>query len=117
MKAYVNFVAEYGKVQASHSKHNQKYEVFKGNYQKIKRHNEQADVPFVMSVNQFTDMTQEEFDKLMGVEIPKILVQETDGVFVQSTKKKEHRHHHHKNKTVSYSLMQEKVADSINWNE
>ncbi len=82
MKAYVNFVAEYGKVQSSHKRHTEKYEVFKANYQKIKRHNEQADVPFVMTVKQFTDMTQEEFDKLLGVEIPKILVQQTEGVFV-----------------------------------
>jgi hypothetical protein len=85
IKAYLNFVAEYGRVQASHSKHNQKYEVFKANYQKIKRHNEQADVPFVMSVNQFTDMTTEEFDKLLGVEIPKVLMEETTGVFVQAS--------------------------------
>ena len=49
MKAYMNFIAEYGRVQSSHSKHNEKYEVFKANYEKIRRHNERADVPFVMS--------------------------------------------------------------------
>ena len=62
-------------MQSSHGKHNQKYEVFKANYEKIKRHNERSDVPFVMSVNQFTDMTTEEFDKLLGVEIPKVLIE------------------------------------------
>ena len=38
-----------------------------------------------MSVNQFTDMTTEEFDKLLGVEIPKVLMEETTGVFVQAS--------------------------------
>ncbi len=98
MKAYMNFIAEYGRVQSSHSKHNEKYEVFKANYEKIRRHNERADVPFVMSVNQFTDMTIEEFDKLLGVEIPKVLMEETTGVFVQASHKQGHHHHHH-NKT------------------
>jgi hypothetical protein len=105
IKAYLNFVAEYGRVQSSHSKHNQKYEVFKANYEKIRRHNERADVPFVMSVNQFTDMTIEEFDKLLGVEIPKVLVEETTGVFVQASQKQEHHHHHHHNKTKTNRLM------------
>ena len=85
MQAYISFVAEYGKVQSSHKKHGEKYEVFKSNYKRIKHYNEQPDMPFVMSVNQFADMTNEEFAKLLGVEIPRILVEETVGVFVQQT--------------------------------
>ena len=85
MQAYISFIAEYGKVQSSHQKHGEKYEVFKSNYKRIKHYNDQPDMPFVMSVNQFADMTNEEFAKLLGVEIPRILVEETVGVFVQQT--------------------------------
>lgn len=83
MQAYISFIAEFGKVQSSHQKHSEKYEVFKSNYKKIKHHNEQPDMPFVMSVNHFTDMTDAEFQKLLGVEIPRVLIEETVGVFVQ----------------------------------
>jgi hypothetical protein len=42
----------------------QRFEVFKQNYEVIEAHNRLGyAVPFTMGVNQFTDMTDEEFEK------------------------------------------------------
>jgi hypothetical protein len=61
MNAYVSFVAQYGRMYTTHSKHNEKYEIFKANYNKIKAHNNAEDVPFVMGVNHMADMSESEF--------------------------------------------------------
>ena len=97
MKAYLNFIAEYGRTYASKKHAEDKYEVFKKNYEQIKEHNRHEKVlPFAMAVNQFADMTPEEFAKLQGVEIPKVLVKETShSHVVEPAKKIPHHHHHH----------------------
>lgn len=78
MKAYINFIAEYGKQYASKDHAFQNYNVFKKNYEAIKEHNKHEKVlPFVMGVNQFADMSAEDFQKLNGVEIPKVLLEIT----------------------------------------
>jgi hypothetical protein len=78
MKAYINFIAEYGKQYASKEHANKKYEVFKENYEAIKEHNKHEKLlPFVMGVNQFADMSVEDFQKLNGIEIPKVLYEIT----------------------------------------
>ena len=116
----------------THAKHNEKYQIFKANYLKIKEHNKRgADVPFVMGVNHLADMSTEEFNKLLGVNVPKVLQVQTEGVFVMSTEssnnKPRHRDHHHRNHTktqpnvnnAGMMLKEEhsEIAESINWNE
>jgi hypothetical protein len=96
MKAYVNFIAAYGKQYGTKVKTSQKYEVFKKNYEKIQEHNANVkSAPFVMEVNKFADMTTEEFFALLGAEVPYVLEAKTAGTFVKSEEPKHHHHHHH----------------------
>lgn len=81
MRAYINFIAEYGRQYATRDHANERYSVFKKNYEQIRAHNKHEQVmPFVMGVNQFTDMTPQEFAKLNKVEVPKVLVSRTEAV-------------------------------------
>jgi len=62
MNAYIQFISEYGRSYASKQHATDKFKVFKRNYETIKEHNKHESVmPFVMKVNQFADMTAEEF--------------------------------------------------------
>jgi hypothetical protein len=97
MQAYVNFIAKFGKLESSKTQTNDKYKTFKANYLHIKKHNKngyEEELPFVMDVNQFADVSAEDFEKMQGVLIPKVLVQQTE------LKTKSHHywyhHHHHK---------------------
>ena len=63
---YFKFVAEYGKQYASKEHMDERFAIFKENYAKIELHNNHVDEegrspPFEMGVNQFSDMTEEEF--------------------------------------------------------
>jgi len=61
---FIKFIAKYGRSYASKDQMSQRFEVFKQNYEVIEAHNRLGDaVPFTMGVNQFTDMTDEEFEK------------------------------------------------------
>lgn len=118
MKAYINFIAEYGRAYSSKSHANDKYKIFKKNYDQIKDFNKhEKDLPFVMSVNQFADMSPEEFAKLNGVEIPKVLKEITSHSHVLEPPKKipkKHHHHHHKSHRLESS---KELPSYINWYE
>lgn len=119
MKAYVQFISEYGRSYASKKHASQKYETFKRNYLHIKDHNKHESVlPFVMGVNQFTDLTAEEFAARLRLEVPKVLTNLTSKTHVHEHKAK--THHHHKssgNPNVKSSKKIEKIPDYVNWHE
>ena len=60
MNAYMEFVATHGKSFASKTHMDDSLDKFNVNYQKMKDHNSQ-DVPFQLSINQFSDMSESEF--------------------------------------------------------
>ncbi|XP_066259253.1 cathepsin L-like proteinase [Euwallacea similis] len=63
---WANYKAKFGKVYASDAEHQVRYEAFKGNLQKIQEHNAKYDqglVTWYMAVNDFTDLTAEEFEQ------------------------------------------------------
>lgn len=66
-------MATFGKSYASHNGElDQKFSNFKQNFKKIEEHNNDLEAPFAMEINQFSDMTEEEFLGLMkGVKLPK----------------------------------------------
>ena len=66
MNLYLKFVAEFGKQYASKDHMDERFEIFRENYEKMEAHNTSTDdegrLPsFEMGINQFSDMTEEEF--------------------------------------------------------
>ena len=66
MSLYLRFVAEFGKQYASKEHMDERYEIFKDNYAKIESHNNSVDEEgrppsFEMGINQFSDLTEDEF--------------------------------------------------------
>jgi len=61
MLEFNEFKKEHGKTYASSKDHQYRYSVFKSNLAKIERHNADSSNTWYMKVNQFADMTEEEF--------------------------------------------------------
>ncbi len=59
-KAFIQFIAKYGRSYASKAEVPQRYEVFKATYKMIEEHNAREDVSFKMGVNQFADRLPKE---------------------------------------------------------
>jgi hypothetical protein len=57
---YISFLANYGRSYANKQHLDERYEIFKENLAKIEKHNS-SDPPFLMAVNQFSDLTEPEF--------------------------------------------------------
>ena len=81
---YYKFLAMFGKAYASVDQHDHRFAIFKDNFTKIEEHNNSVDElgrspPFTMGINQFSDMTAEEFsaEKFGGVRIPNRLKSKT----------------------------------------
>lgn len=91
MRAYVQFIAEYGRSYATKEHASEKYEVFKRNYQTIKVYNKEQRFPFTLGVNQFADITPEEFAQMNKLEVPKALAVKTQNAKVEED---EHQHSH-----------------------
>lgn len=116
MRAYVNFVAEYGRAYSSKKHAGEKFEVFKRNYEAIKEHNKhEGALPYAMAVNQFADMSPAEFAKLRGLEMPKVLVTETVSRVLEPAMKV-HHHKHHNSGKIEVSAGQS-LPESVNWYE
>jgi uncharacterized protein (UPF0371 family) len=60
---YVQFLAKYGKVQASKEETIRRYQVFKDNLRMIRAHNALESAPFDMEVNWFADMSDQEVEQ------------------------------------------------------
>lgn len=65
-RAYFSFVAQYGKSYATLDHMQERYDAFKLNFINIEAHNSRVDeegrpVTFLLGVNQFSDMSEEEF--------------------------------------------------------
>ena len=66
MSHYLRFIAEFGKQYASKEHMDERYDIFKDNYEKVIAHNNSVDEEgrppsFEMGINQFSDLTEEEF--------------------------------------------------------
>lgn len=68
---FLKFMATYGKSYASSEQEtDERFEIFRSNLAKINAHNE-LDAPFTLGVNQFSDLSEEEFQKRhQGVMLP-----------------------------------------------
>lgn len=63
-KAFISFMAKYGKTYASKTHLHSKFEIFKLNYELISKHN--LDNSFEMGINEFSDLTEHEFLEIYG---------------------------------------------------
>lgn len=68
-------MSKFGKFETNEEDFNSRFEVFKVNVERIEAHNklyEQGEAPFDMEVNQFADMTEEEFlaQYASGIKVP-----------------------------------------------
>ena len=59
------YQTEFGKQYTSPKEHVQRKAIFEANLKEIEKHNENRANTYTMGVNQFTDMTQNEFDALI----------------------------------------------------
>ena len=62
--AFSEFIGKYGASYASKDEHMARFDIFQANYRDIKAHNEKyvaGQVSFEKAVNQFADLTAEEF--------------------------------------------------------
>ncbi len=62
--AFSEFIGKYGRSYATMKDHEGKFEVFRNNYREIMAHNqkyEEGELTWTKAVNQFSDMTEEEF--------------------------------------------------------
>ena len=65
--AFSEFIAKYGRSYATKNEHMSKFETFRVNYRDIKAHNvlyDSGEVSWSKTINQFTDMTANEFESL-----------------------------------------------------
>jgi len=58
-QAFIDFLARYGRSYASKSEAGTRYQAFRENYLAIQKH--EARIGYTLGVNQFSDMTEEEF--------------------------------------------------------
>lgn len=109
MKAYIDFLARFGKTQSDRQSTADRYKIFKGNYAKIMDHNRNADMlPFVMEVNYFADLSVEEFLDHHKLRVPKHLLASAKG----------HDHIHsrgHSNHSSRFDKINESLPKVKNW--
>jgi Cathepsin propeptide inhibitor domain (I29) len=65
-QAFLHFLARYGKTYASKSVVSSRFDIFSRNYDRIQEHNSLSGERFQMGINQFSDMTEEEFSQRLG---------------------------------------------------
>jgi len=68
-EAFENYVQKFGKEYSSDKELKRKFEIFSKNYRKIMKHNEEEN-SYTMGINQFSDMSEEEFSEYLGTFIP-----------------------------------------------
>jgi C1A family cysteine protease len=65
-RAFMNYIVKFGKSYATKEEYNYRFEQFRLSLAKIAVNNGRNDVTFVLGLNQFSDMPQEEYKKLLG---------------------------------------------------
>lgn len=65
---FINYLSKYHRSYGTKEEYNYRLGVFTQNYYKIMNHNEKNsdDEGYVMGINHFTDLTSEEFKKMLG---------------------------------------------------
>jgi len=67
---FMNFVSEFRKSYGSQEDFVARREIFKQNYLQNIKHNNEGDQSYKLGVNQFSDLTEQEFKKILGLRIP-----------------------------------------------
>ena len=62
---FENYQIEFGKQYNSFKEYVQRKAIFEANLKEIEKHNQLKDNTYTQGLNQFTDMTQEEFDSFI----------------------------------------------------
>lgn len=65
---FIDFTARFGKSYASKDLHDDKFEVFQQNLRFIENHNAKEEMSFKMGINQFSDLTEQEFLDMYAIE-------------------------------------------------
>jgi hypothetical protein len=101
MKDFLSFMLKYNRPYTHRLEVSQRYRIFKNNYAILLEHNKRpAVVPFLLEVNQFSDMTQAEFEtSYTGLRLPEYYVNK-----IQSGIK------------VPYEVLSPFLPQSIDWN-
>lgn len=65
---FLDFSSKYQRNYKSMSEYNKRLNIFQKNYQKVQEHNlkKAATEGFYMELNKFADMTEEEFEQMLG---------------------------------------------------
>lgn len=115
MKAYIDFLAKYGKTYSDLQSTADRYKHFKHNYEKIQKHNENEDMlPFSMEINAFVDRSVDEFMEGHKLRVPHHLMQTTE----EGEVKKIHMHKHQKGRKVGVPMFdspKDGVPAERNW--
>lgn len=67
---FMNFVSEFRKSYGSQEDFIARREIFKQNYLQNVKHNNEGDQSYKLGVNQFSDLTEQEFKQILGLRIP-----------------------------------------------
>lgn len=70
LRAYINFMAKYQKVYATKEMSANRYSVFRNKYRQVRDHNSNKNAPFTLAINQFSDISDQEFEaKMNGLKV------------------------------------------------
>ncbi|VEN50184.1 unnamed protein product [Callosobruchus maculatus] len=75
LEAWEQFKIEHGKTYKTLSEEQKRFSIFKSNLRDIEEHNERyerGEVSYMMKINQFGDMTKEEFKATLTLQVPKL---------------------------------------------
>lgn len=67
---FLKHIAQYAKSYASKEEYNYRLNVFRANYALVVRHNSANDQDFYLGMNQFADMSPNEFNQRLGLRVP-----------------------------------------------
>lgn len=84
MQEYVKFLARFGKVKGSAKAFSSRFSTFKKKFRQIKEHNSNPNRSFNMEVNEFSDISEEEFfaDFVGGLKHPSMHMKEASNMFL-----------------------------------
>ena len=68
---FMDYVAEFRKSYSSQEEFSYRAKVFKENFKKVDEHNRPETSSYKMAINEFSDMTEEEFNLKLGFVVPK----------------------------------------------
>lgn len=77
VEAFQTFITKHNKNYLTKEEYNARLQIFKNNLDLIKNHNAEKE-GFELGVNKFADISQEEYEKMLGLKIPEVPDQDID---------------------------------------